>query len=263
MRLRCLKFAGLLLFSLIVASGARAVTLDWNVYNTWTSGQPNSYNVDSSTPGNDITVAVATNNIGSGTVTMGVGNDLEGGLGPNHNTLGILFDLTTTGEYITVTISFSAAYTQGVTNVSFSLFDVDFIDTGNGSGATQFRDQIRSISATTVNNTTVGATVTGSLNNSVTGTSPNQIVNGIANTDSPSGDANVTIDFGTNAITSFTFVYGSGTLLGNKTDPTQQKIGIYNIDFTPVPEINPAWSAVISCFAAAGLILRHRATVRK
>ncbi len=248
------------------ALSAGAVTLDWNINNTFTQCQTNSYNVDPSAPGADISVAIATTNIGAGTLTAAVDSTLEGGFGPNNNTLGILLNLTTTGQYVTVTVTFSAAYTQGVNNVSFTLFDVDYVDTGNGNNATQFQDQIRSITATTINNTTVGATVTGGANNSVTGVSPNQIVNGTANTASTgatSGDANVTINFGTAAIKSFTFVYGSGTLIGSNTDPSQQKIGLYNIGFTPVPEINPSWSAVISCLAAAGLILRHRAKVRK
>ena len=33
--------------------------------------------------------------------------------------------------------------------------------------------------------------------------------------------------------------------------------------FTTVPKLNPAWSAVGSCLAAAALILRHSATFRK
>lgn len=263
-----LRYAVLLALSSLVlwANEAGAVTLDWNVNNTFTQGQTNNYEVDSASAGNDISVAINTGGLGGGIMTAGVDATNEGGFGPNTNTLGILLNFSTTGEFVTVTVTFSAAYTQGVTNVSFKLFDVDFIDTGNSSNATQFRDQIRSITATSINNTTVGATVTGSSNNTVTGTSPNQIVDGITNTLSTgatSADANVTIDFGTNSIKSFTFVYGSGTLLGNKTDPTDQKIGIYNINFTPVPEINPAWSAVVSCLAAAGLILRHRANVRK
>jgi hypothetical protein len=32
---------------------------------------------------------------------------------------------------------------------------------------------------------------------------------------------------------------------------------------TPVPEINPAWTAVGSCILAAALILRHSAKFRK
>jgi hypothetical protein len=33
--------------------------------------------------------------------------------------------------------------------------------------------------------------------------------------------------------------------------------------FTPVPEINPAWTAVGSCILATALILRHSAKFRK
>lgn len=253
------------LAALATVASAQAVTLDWNINNTFTQGQVNSYDVDPSSPGADISVGISTANLGTGTMSNAVDATLEGGLGPGHNTLGILMNFTNTGEFVTVTITFSGAYTQGVTNVKFSLFDVDYANSGGANPTVRFQDQLRSITATTINNTTVGATITGSLNNSVTGTSPNQIVDGIANTASTgtgSGDANVTIDFGTNAIKSFTFVYGSGAANGN-IDPTQQKIGLYNIDFTPVPEINPSWSALVSCVLASGLILRHRAKARK
>ena len=44
---------------------------------------------------------------------------------------------------------------------------------------------------------------------------------------------------------------------------TNQNVDLQDIAFTRVPEINPAWSAVVSCLAAAALILRHRANLRK
>jgi len=37
----------------------------------------------------------------------------------------------------------------------------------------------------------------------------------------------------------------------------------HDITFTPVPDINPAWSAIGSCLVAAALILRHSAKFRK
>ena len=46
-------------------------------------------------------------------------------------------------------------------------------------------------------------------------------------------------------------------------DPTCQHIGIHDISFTPVPEINPVWSAFGSCLVAAALILRHSGKFRK
>jgi hypothetical protein len=63
------------------------------------------------------------------------------------------------------------------------------------------------------------------------------------------------------AIRSFTFTYGSGT--GTVPDPTYQHVGIHDISFKPVPEINPGWTAVGSCLLAFALILRHSAKFRK
>ena len=55
---------------------------------------------------------------------------------------------------------------------------------------------------------------------------------------------------------------GSGCRPG-VTDPTYQHVGVNSISFTPIPEMNPAWSAVGSCLIAAALILRHSAKFRK
>ena len=110
----------------------------------------------------------------------------------------------------------------------------------------------------------IAPTITISPNNSLTGTGLSQVVNGTASlndTGAGSGDANVTISFGTAAIKSFTFTYGSGS--GTVADPTYQHVGISDITFMPVPEINPTWSAVGSCLLAAVLILRHSAKFRK
>ena len=83
----------------------------------------------------------------------------------------------------------------------------------------------------------------------------------VADTGATSGNGNVTISFGTTAIKSLTFTYGSGS--GTVPDPTYQHVGIHDITFTPVPEINPTWTAVGSCLVAAALILRHSAKFRK
>ncbi len=93
-----------------------------------------------------------------------------------------------------------------------------------------------------------------------------QVVNGISSTvdtGAGSGNGNVTISFGTNAIKSFTFTYGSGTSITG-TDPTFQHVGIHDISYlAAVPEINPAWGAIGSCLIATALILRHGAKFRK
>jgi hypothetical protein len=59
----------------------------------------------------------------------------------------------------------------------------------------------------------------------------------------------------------FTSTYGSGS--GTVADPTCQHVGLHDITFTPIPEINPLWSAVGSCLLTAALILRHSAKFRK
>jgi len=167
-------------------------------------------------------------------------------------------DLQNQTQSVTVTVNFSTLYTQGVTNVSFTLFDVDFSSGG-------FQDQISQIRGLSVDGTTwIAPTITTSSANVLTGTGLSQVVNGTGNnsdTGPTSGNGNVTFNFGANAITQFSYVYGSGTTA--PTDPSLQGIAMHDISFTPVPEINPAWTAILSCFAATGLVLRHRANLRK
>ena len=113
--------------------------------------------------------------------------------------------------------------------------------------------------------TLIAPTITTSANDPQSGSGINQAVTGtISTTDTVPGsdDGTVTITFGANAIKSFTFTYGSGGP-SDVTDTTYQHVGIESISFTPIPEINPAWSAVGSCLLAAALILRHSAKFRK
>ena len=248
---------------LLSASNTSAVVLDWDTV-TWTNGSlSNTYDIDPANPGSDVTVSVSgnTSQLGSeptGEMTPALTTNIAGGLSPAQKTLTIFLDLTSTSQAVTVSVNFQAFYPQGVQNVSFSLFDIDYANEG-GNGA-DFRDQIRSITAITVGGATVSPTITTSAGNSLSGTGVNQVVNGIATVADSTAGGNVMIDFGANAITSFTFTYGSGTT--QKSDPTGQHMGLHDITFTPVPEINPALSAALSCFAATGLMLFHRARVK-
>ncbi len=250
----------------LLGTTARAVVLDWDT-TTWTAGSlNNSYDIDPSKPGNDITVAL-TGNTGqfapkSGFTIPAALNIIEGGLNPVEKSLVLHVDLANQAQSITTTVSFSSLYTQGVNNVTFTLFDVDF-SSGN------FTDQIRSITALSIDGVTlIAPTITTSIDNTLTGTGLNQVVNGIAtnaDTGATSGNGNVTISFGTNAIKSFTFTYGTGATA--PADPTTQGIALYDISFTPIPEINPAWTAFGSCsFAVFGALLHrrkvHRAQIR-
>ncbi len=106
----------------LVSGTASAVTLDWDAV-AWTSGSlSNSYDVDPTKTGNDITVTLAPSGP-LGSVTAIRDTSMQGGLGSAQNTLTLSNDLL---QSVSVTVTFSSAYTQGVNNVSFSLFDVDY-----------------------------------------------------------------------------------------------------------------------------------------
>ena len=250
-----------------VCGPSSAITLNWGT-EPWAAGSlQNSYNIDPANPGNDLTVTVSGNTgvlqpeiVAPNPMTPAVTAAFQGGAGSPQNSLCIATNFANRSQGITVTVDYSAQYTQGVTNVSFTIFDVDF---ANVSGS-NYQDQIRSIMAVGIDGTLIAPTITTSINNVLSGTGLNQVVNGVTSTSDTgptSGNANVTISFGTNAIRSFTFTYGSGS--GTVADPTYQHIGMSNVVFTPVPEMNPAFGASLSCIVAMLLALRHHARHRK
>lgn len=257
-----------IILACLCTSAAHAVTLDWDGV-TWTAGSlSNPYDIDPLRAGNDVTVTISGNTpqlqpeiVAPNPMTPALTTNFQGGLGTAQNTLSLAVNFTDQTQFITVTVDFSAQYTLGVQNVSFTVFDVDF---DNVAGST-YRDQLRNIVATSVDGTTlIPAIITTSGSNSRTGSGLGQVVDGIASvsdTGPTSGDGNVIISFGTTAIRSFTFTYGSGS--ATAADPTYQHIGIHDITFTPVPEMNPTWTAVGSCLLAAALILRHSGKFRK
>jgi hypothetical protein len=194
-------------------------------------------------------------------MTPAVTTDFQGGFGTAQNALCLAVDLASQSQSVTVTVDFSALYSLGVQNVSFTLFDIDFAATSTST----YQDLLSGITGLSTDGTTlIAPTITTSANNTLTGTGLTQVVAGTvstADTGATSGNGNVTITFGATAIKSFTFTYGSGS--GTAADPTYQHVGIGDITFTPVPEINPAWTAFGSCLVAAALILRHSAKFRK
>jgi phosphoribosylcarboxyaminoimidazole (NCAIR) mutase len=246
-----------------------AITLDWDQV-PWTNGALNAaLDIDPDRAGNDVTIAItgSTNRFTSGLVapnpaTPAITRAFDGGKAIGQNSLELAVDLGNMNHAVTFTLTFSATnYAAGVTNVSFNLFDIDKQATTNSN----FEDQIRSIYATLTNGTQIAATIT-NLGSSVVlaGTGLAQTLTGIANavdTGPESGAGNATISFLSDNIRSITFVYGSGS--GAQADPTYQHIGIGDMEYSPVPEINPAWTALLSCLAAVGLVLRHRAIHRK
>jgi hypothetical protein len=274
---RVLRKLALVAVLVVFAASAHGVTLDWD-QNAWAptpTPAPNvtssAFDIDANAAGSDVTIT-ATATAGSAwqaslpapnPMTPVVSRAFDGGLSPGQNSLELSVDFGkqngATNDSITVTINFSTQY-EAVSNVSFTLFDIDY---ANGGGST-YEDKISNIVATTTTGGSLASTITG-VGSSVskTGTGLTQVLTGIAsNTDTgpTSGNGNATISFIGNNIRSISFTYAPGASFN---DPTYQHIGLFDISYTPVPEINPAFTAALSCVAAAFLIRRHRTNVRK
>lgn len=264
MRFRRLSFVllGLVCFS----SLAQAVTVDWDA-SAWTPGAlTNSYDVDSSVPGNDLTFALGgttgelVNDSVNNLPTPNINTNLEGGLTPVQNALNIAIDLGKKDRFVTLTITFSASYTQGVENVSFTFFGIDQAS----GGSNLYIDEITSITALSIDGVTQIAPAISGVGSAVTlsGTGLNQILTGAANvpnSGSGSDAGNATINFNATGIRSITFTFGAG---GNSAvNPIFQDISLHDLTFSPVPEVNPALAAACTCLLVFGAIKRTRRDV--
>lgn len=245
------------------ASPAHALVLDWDAV-AWNPGDiTNSYDLNGDAI-NDVTVALTAQQPGvwttdpaTGTQTPAVNQSITGGLSPVENSLNLSANLKTQSN-VSLHLSFTGAQ-PGAANVSFTIFDID---------VTTNSDIIDSIFGIALDGTFVAATIT-NVGSAVTltGTGFGQQLEG--NTASPnsgpgSSNGNATISFGSTIITDvfFTFSNTAGA-------PRFQDIGIGDISFTPVPEMNPAATAAGSCMAAMVLTIllqrrarRARQTVR-
>ncbi|MEY2480292.1 MAG: large repetitive protein [Verrucomicrobiota bacterium] len=240
-----------------VSQSAQALVLDWSTV-LWTPGTlSNSYDVDPANPGTDITVTIGgdTNTLQTdpttGIQTPAITSSLEGGTSPVEPSLQVAARFVPPRK-LTFTIDFSGLYAQGVTSVSFTIFNID------GTSGTE---TIRSITADGIDGTTTYAATITNLGSAVqlNGAGLGQSLKGIASvpmSGAGSGDGNATISFGLDAIQSVTFTFadtpGSVGLL---------MIALSNISFTPIPEIDPTWcSAALCAMAVATLhLLRRRA----
>ena len=262
MRRRSASFVAVFVISL---GNALAVLVDWSAL-TWTAGSlSNSFNVDPSNAGNDITVTVSGDtsqlqtSLASGNPqTPAITRAFDGGFSPGHSTLEVALNLANNTQGVTVTINFAAGYTNGVSNVSLSLFDIDF---ANVSGNT-YQDLIRSITATSATGSSIAPTISALGSNvSLAGSGLSQTLTGTGSnpdTGAGSGTGNATITFGANDVRSITFTYGSTSFFAN---PTYQHVGIDNVSFTVVPESDPTWLSLFLCGSAAVWTTLHRRKV--
>ena len=261
---RLLRITPAIAALLFTAGAAQGLVLDWSAV-TWNPQSiapnvlQNHYDVDG-TPGTDLTVRLAYSTQAAGSPYRAglpaIDASLEGGRGAGARALHLGVDFTAQSHFITITVDFSN-YAQGVEGVSFSLFDIDRAD-----GSALYIDQIRSISAIGLDGLPIAAPPTFSgLGSRVSESGSILTGTGPANDTGLGSDAgNATISFN-GPIRSFTFVWGVPN--SNANNPIPMDISIGNINFTPVPEINPAWTAALSTFLAVGVMLRHRSSVLK
>ena len=230
---------------ILAAHAGFASVLDWSAVVWAEEDLTNTYTVD----GVDVTITLSgdTNKIKNNYPQI---NGEQG----NDDSLGIYVDFNNLSKEVFVTIAFSSP----VTGVSFTLFDVDH-GSDNGDGTYTFDDHLRNFSASggdagTPSFTTSAANTVDAAGTGVEGNGSNEPAT------NPGG--NVTIDFGSEAsgtLTSLSFGYIGGP--DSQSKPAEQRVGIHNIHFTPIPETGAI--AGLGLFSALVVILHRRHLRRK
>lgn len=243
---------------------ARAVVFNWDAI-SWTAGNlTGSYDIDATNPGNDLTITIAGDTGFFNTGYPANVTDLQGGLPTAEKNLKTDLNWTANTMAITITIDFHYAY--GIDIAVLNLFDVDagarqkfFI--WEIPGTRPWQDVIKDIQATKVGGGLVYPTnVIGGAANTVTGSGSTWTVTGIApapSTGTGSGDGNVTIDFGTNALTQIKYTWAAGS--DSVADPSIQFIGLYDFSFNKrIPEYHPGLISAAVCFLLVAIRLVRR-----
>jgi uncharacterized repeat protein (TIGR01451 family)/fimbrial isopeptide formation D2 family protein len=159
----------------------------------------------------------------------------NGGLSPTQNALALATDYgsSDTIRTVTTTIDFSG-YDNGITNVSFSIFDIDF-------GFNSWRDEII-VTATDLSGNTLNPSSITNLGFRVQQTSPNTVEGIGGNVTSGSG-GNATFNFNQSGITQITIVYGNTIGVSN---PGSQVIALHDINYSYlVPDLSTSTKSVL------------------
>jgi hypothetical protein len=225
----------------LLPGSAQAIVLDWDSVN-WSSGSlSQSFDIDASNPGNDITITI-TGDTSYFAQNVNDTTDLTGGLSGSQQSLFMNMNYSSESQLITVSVSFN--YANGVTGVGFTLFDIDKSSAGNDSGYT---DKIVLLGRSLTGTLVAPTSITPSTANETVGSGTNIYVRGTTGATDTTSDGNATYAF-SSTITNFTFTYGNDSSAPN--NPGNQWIALHDITFTPkVPEWHPGLIAALSCFA--------------
>ncbi|NUN93202.1 MAG: hypothetical protein HUU04_05390 [Verrucomicrobiae bacterium] len=231
-----------LAFAVWVPSG-KAVLLDWDLYSWTPSALTQSFDIDPLNPGNDITITITGD---TGKFNLGypvtATAPFTGGLAGPPSALQNLLTFDNKTQAVTYTVDFH--YASGVTDVAFTLFDID----AGVADINQPIDQIRGNVATLTDSSTMGPTsLTGSVQNTVTGSGLSQVVTGTGPAGNTSADGNAAFQYNGAALSQFVFTFGNDAAAYGS--GLAQGFALGDINFTPVPEAG----AVLAC-ATAGLI---------
>ena len=244
----CVVAATCLLLCLAAARPANALILDWDGA-AWAPGSLiSSYDLNGDAI-NDVTVQITSQQANiwavdptTGTQTPTVNQTLTGGLLPVENSLMLAANLHTNSS-TTVQLSFPG--TLGSINVSFTIFDIDI---------TTNADIISNIYGVAMDGSHVAPTITVGSSITPSGSGLTQKLTGNAVSPNSSANGNATLSFGSVMISDVFFTFGN-----TAGAPRYQDIGLSDINFTPVPEINPAAASLVSCLLAAGtMAIVHR-----
>jgi hypothetical protein len=242
----------------------RAVTLDWDTA-AWTAGAlTGSFDVDATNPGNDITVTISgsTGNFAAGAPAnvsynanaFGAGlSSTDGGTG--QKTLNTRLDWTNNTSTLTFTITFN--YTGGVYLQQLGIFDID----RTSATGTTWIDQITNIYGTTPIGGIVGpSAITDDVNTQITGSGTNYVITGTNNGANNTSGGNAYLNFGAQKVTQVTFTWKNAA--GTDANPASQIISLFDIIWTPTPEVGSSLAALLLCGGIAGTRPFRRRHVR-
>jgi hypothetical protein len=257
-----------LVVNLLAMSSAKAIVLDWdkldwvggslsmtfyatNTANASTSGSRGIFYADDEFSGSgSVTITITGSTGGFVATTPNDSTSAHGGTGERALLLHV--DQDRDQDFVTIAITFNYA---SVSNTSFNIFDIDKYSASDNS----YVDQIRSLYAQSNGGAAIApVSVVGSVDNTVEGTGTARTITGVDQAVNTTGDANAFIDFGTNYLTSFTFVYGNSSKAAEH--PSEQLIAFHDLSFSPkpkVPEVGTSLAAAVCCFLVLWLKQRR------